>query len=50
MILYAYDMTTEKEHINTSNLAIPAEFEDIAPYNDAQYREKIAQLVKEPGF
>lgn len=43
-------MTTEKEHINTSNLAIPAEFEDIAPYNDAQYREKIAQLVKEPGF
>ena len=27
-----------------------AEFEDIAPYDDAQYREKIAKLVKEPGF
>lgn len=29
---------------------LPAEFLDIAPYDDAQYREKIAQLVKEPGF
>ena len=30
--------------------ALPAEFEDIAPYDDSQYREKIAALVKEPGF
>lgn len=50
MILYAYDMTTDNEHINTNNTAIPKEFEDIAPYDDAQYREKIAHLVKEPGF
>lgn len=49
-IIPFYDMTTEKEHKYTSNTAIPAEFEDIAPYNDAQYREKIALLVKEPGF
>jgi len=43
-------MTAEKEHIYTSSPTIPPEFEDIAPYDDAQYREKIAQLVKEPGF
>ncbi len=36
-------MTTRK---NT----IPVEFQDIAPYNDTQYREKVAALVKEPGF
>ena len=29
---------------------MPAEFEDIAPYDDSQYRAKIAELVKEPGF
>lgn len=29
---------------------IPEEFQDIAPYDDAQYREKIAALVREPGF
>lgn len=29
---------------------LPEEFKDIAPYDDAQYREKIAELVKEPGF
>ncbi len=31
-------------------VAFPAEFEDIAPYDDGQYREKLAALVKEPGF
>lgn len=36
--------TTETHH------TIPAEFADIAPYDDAQYSEKIAQLVQEPGF
>ena len=30
--------------------ALPAEFEDIAPYDDGQYREKLAALVHEPGF
>lgn len=34
------------EPVNT----IPEEFQDIAPYDDAQYREKIASLVREPGF
>lgn len=29
---------------------LPAEFSDIAPYDDSLYREKIAELVKEPGF
>lgn len=29
---------------------IPEEFKDIAPYDDAQYRDKIARLVTEPGF
>lgn len=29
---------------------LPAEFEDIAPYDDSQYREKIAKLLQEPGF
>lgn len=37
-------MTTRTESI------IPAEFQDIAPYDDWQYREKIGSLVKEPGF
>ena len=26
------------------------EFQDIAPYDDSQYREKVASLVAEPGF
>lgn len=30
--------------------SIPAEFQDIAPYDDSQYREKVASLVAEPGF
>lgn len=29
---------------------IPAEFQDIAPYADSQYREKLASLVAKPGF
>lgn len=28
----------------------PAEYQDIAPYDDNQYREKLATLVAEPGF
>lgn len=38
---------------NTDTKSIPVlpdEFRDIAPYDDAQYREKIAALVNEPGF
>jgi hypothetical protein len=34
----------------TSNHILPAEFNDIAPYDDSQFHEKIAQLVKEEGF
>jgi hypothetical protein len=34
----------------TSNDILPVEFNDIAPYDDRQFREKIAQLVKEDGF
>lgn len=26
------------------------EFEDISPYDDSEFKEKMAQLVKEPGF
>lgn len=29
---------------------IPEEFQDIAPYNDVQFKEKLKQLVTEPGF
>lgn len=29
---------------------IPAEYEDIAPYNDAVFKDKIAKMVKDPGF
>lgn len=29
---------------------IPAEFADIAPYSDREFKEKLALLVKEPGF
>ena len=28
----------------------PEEFKDIAPFDDCEIKEKIAQLVKEPGF
>lgn len=35
----------------TSNIApIPAEFAEIAPYDDSQYRDKLRSLVAEPGF
>ena len=40
-------MTTRN---STSSPSLPAEFQDIAPYDDAQYREKIATLINEPGF
>lgn len=30
--------------------AIPKEFEDIAPYDDSTFKEKIKTLVEEPGF
>lgn len=44
-------MTTHTDNIDTAPMAaVPSEFEDIAPYDDSQYREKIAALVKEPGF
>lgn len=33
-----------------TDTTIPAEYQDIAPYDDWQYREKIAALVKEDGF
>lgn len=29
---------------------IPEEFQDIAPYDDTQFHEKMRSLVKEPGF
>lgn len=29
---------------------IPAEYEDIAPYNDTVFKEKIAKMVNDPGF
>lgn len=44
-------MTTTDNNINTAvTPGIPPQFEDIAPYDNSQYREKIAALVKEPGF
>lgn len=40
---------TTTENTDTQ-AAVPAEFQDIAPYDDAVYHEKMASLVKEPGF
>jgi len=42
-------MTTTTDNISAAG-HIPAEFEDIAPYDDSQYRSKIAALLTEPGF
>ena len=42
-------MDTDPIYIN-STLEIPAEFCDIAPYDDTVFHEKMASLVKEPGF
>lgn len=39
-------MNTQSTHSHQ----LPPEFHDIAPYDDSQYREKIASLVREPGF
>lgn len=35
-----------KEHSSQ----LPAEYSDIAPYNESQFHEKLAGLTKEPGF
>lgn len=40
---------TTTDNISTAG-HVPAEFEDIAPYDDSQYRSKIAALLAEPGF
>lgn len=29
---------------------LPAEYADIAPYNESQFHEKLANLIEEPGF
>lgn len=34
----------------TKIVEIPEEFKDIAPYSDAEFKEKMRQLVNEPGF
>lgn len=34
----------------TTIAGIPEEFRDIAPYGDAEFKEKMRQLVNEPGF
>lgn len=34
----------------TTIVGIPEEFKDIAPYGDAEFKEKMRQLVNEPGF
>lgn len=34
----------------TNCSSIPEEFQDIAPYDDYVYQQKIASLVREPGF
>lgn len=39
-------MSTDELH----NTTIEHDFSDIAPYDDHQFHEKIAKLVKEPGF
>ncbi|MDE7426847.1 MAG: acyltransferase [Muribaculaceae bacterium] len=47
-------MTDTKDlNINTAVAnapEIPAEFQDIAPYNDSNFKDKLAALVREPGF
>lgn len=40
-------MTTISKNTSSS---IPEEFQDIAPYDDSQFSERMANLVKEPGF
>ena len=51
VILFIDDMTTSNDiHTDTEVAVSLADFEDIAPYDDSQYQEKIAKLVKEPGF
>ncbi|MBJ2183678.1 MAG: acyltransferase [Muribaculaceae bacterium] len=35
---------------NETEYTIPDEFKDIAPYDDAQFHEKMSSLVREPGF
>ncbi len=40
-------MTTISKNTSSS---IPEEFQDIAPYDDSQFSERMASLVKEPGF
>ena len=34
----------------TNEINIPAEFADVCPFNDSEFAEKMAQLVKEPMF
>lgn len=36
--------------IHPNHDTVPAEFADIAPYGDLQFKEKLEALVKEPGF
>lgn len=53
-IQFESDMTDTKDLKISTPAAekpeIPAEFQDIAPYNDSNFKEKLAALVREPGF
>jgi hypothetical protein len=35
---------------NTNHISIPAELAEIAPYGELEFHDKLASLVKEPGF
>jgi hypothetical protein len=35
---------------NANHISIPAELAEIAPYGELQFHDKLASLVKEPGF
>lgn len=43
----AYEIQTE---LNKTTMTEYPDFSDIAPYSDAEFKEKMAELVKEPGF
>lgn len=43
-------MSGTNDPIHTTHHIVPEQFRDIAPYNDNDFREKMAQLVSEEGF
>ena len=50
LLCYTYVKTLSDMNTDVNNNIIPEDFDDIKPFDDHQFHDKIASIVREPGF